>query len=127
VTLPRQGLPSVERPNLTIDDIIAAEGERIPGSSVSQKIFRTACIFITTPGTFTGSELYGIENTRSAWVTRFSILTDGQGILDVDLTATEDIPTNPGIPDPPYTPRTLPANIDDGVKWLMSHQGSDGS
>jgi hypothetical protein len=127
-TLPAIGATISGMPRtITIDDIIAAEGERIPGPSDSQKAFKTACIFITTPSTFTGSELYGIENIRGAWVTRFSILTDGGGILDVDVTPTEDIPTNPGIPDPPYTPRTLPPNIDDGVKWLMSNQRSDGS
>jgi subtilase family serine protease/prenyltransferase beta subunit len=112
---------------VTIDDIITAEGGRIPGPSDSQKIFKTAYILITTPTTFRGDEIYGIENIRNGWVTRFSVLTDGYGIVDVDVIPTEDIPTNPGLPEPPYTPRSIPPNIEDGVKWLMSHQGSDGS
>ena len=52
---------------VTIDDIIAAEGERIPNASTSQKTFKTGFIFITQPGTFTGNEPAGIETIRSAW------------------------------------------------------------
>ena len=69
---------------ITIDDIIAAEGQRVPDASSSQKAFKTAFIFITRPGTFTGSELAGIENVRNAWAGRFSNLTYGKGsVADV--------------------------------------------
>ncbi len=112
---------------VTIDDIIAAEGERIPGPADSQKTFKTAFIFITAPGTFTGYELYGIENIRNGWITRFSVLTDSKGIMQVASTPKEDIPLNPGIISPPFTPRPLPPNIEDGVRWLMANQKSDGS
>ena len=112
---------------ITIDDIIAAEGERIPGSAESRKTFRTGFILITAPGTFTGYEIYGIENIRSGWITRFSILTDGQGIMQVALSPKEDIPFNPGVIPPSVNPRTLPPDIDDGVTWLMNTQGTDGS
>ncbi|MEM7828181.1 MAG: CARDB domain-containing protein, partial [Candidatus Aenigmatarchaeota archaeon] len=112
---------------ITIDDIIAVEGERIPGPSESQKIFKTAFLLITQPGTFTGYEIYEIENIRNSWITRYSILTDGQGLMQVASTPREDIPTNPGVILPPIEPRLLPSNIEDGVKWLMSKQGADGS
>jgi subtilase family serine protease len=112
---------------ITIDDIIAAEGERIPLPSESQKTFKTAFILITAPGTFTGYELYGIENIRNGWVTRFSVLTDGKGIVQVVPAPIEEIPSSPGIPLPPYTPRTLPPKIEDGVQWLVNNQGADGS
>lgn len=112
---------------ITIDDIIAAEGERIPGPAESQKTFKTAFILITAPGTFTGYEIYGIENIRNGWITGFSILTDGQGIMQVALSPKEDIPFNPGIIPPAVNPRTLPPDIDDGVTWLMNNQELDGS
>ncbi|HWR58494.1 MAG TPA: prenyltransferase/squalene oxidase repeat-containing protein, partial [Thermodesulfovibrionales bacterium] len=112
---------------VTIDDIIAVEGERIPNSANSQKTFKTAFIFITTPGTFTGDELYGIENIRNGWITRFSVLTDGKGLMQVASTLQDNLPTNPGIIPPSVTPRTLPPNIEDGVRWLLSHQQADGS
>lgn len=112
---------------ISIDDIIAAEGERVPNSSASQKTFKTAFIFITSPGTFKEDVLYGIEQLRSGWVTRFSILTDGQAIVEVASTTKEVIPINPGPPEPPPTPRTIPPNINDGVTWLMNNQRPDGS
>jgi len=112
---------------VTIDDIVAAEGERIPASSEAQKTFKTAFIFITAPGTFTGDELYGIEGIRNGWVSRFSILTDGKAIVSVDSAPAENVASNPGTVTPAVTPRTLPPNIEDGVNWLMTSQKSDGS
>lgn len=112
---------------VTIDDIVAAEGERIPASSEAQKTFKTAFIFITAPGTFTGDELYGIEGIRNGWVSRFSILTDGKAIVSVDSAPAENVPSNPGTVTPTVIPRTLPPNIEDGVNWLMTSQQADGS
>jgi len=69
---------------VTIDDIIAAEGARVPDVSSSQKVFKAAFILITTPGSFSGEELQGIENLRSAWAGKFSALTGGRGrVADV--------------------------------------------
>ena len=112
---------------IKIEDIIAAVGPRVPDAAGSQKSFKTGFIFITQPGTFTGSEIYGIENVRNGWVTRYSVLTDGKSIIEIASTPKEDLPTNPGVLLPPTTPRTVPPNIDDGVAWLMSKQQSDGS
>ena len=126
--MPEKGVTIDGTPRyITIDDIIAAEGERIPGPSESQKTFKTAFILITAPGTFTGYEIYGIENIRNGWVTRHSVLTDGESIMEVSSTLKEEIPGNPGITLPPMDPRTLPPNIDDGVTWLINNQGADGS
>ena len=112
---------------VTIDDIIAAEGPRTPDAASSQKTFKTAFIFITTPGTFRGDEVYGIENIRNGGVTRFSVLTDGAAVMQVASTPKEDVPVNPGNLPPPTTPRTLPPDINDGVTWLMNNQKTDGS
>lgn len=112
---------------VTIDDIIAANGPRSPDAASAQKSFKTAFIFITQPGTFTGDELYGIENIRNGWVTRYSVLTDGAGIVQVASTPREDVPANPGVLPPSVTPRTLPPDIADGVRWLMNNQQNDGS
>ena len=112
---------------VTIDDIIAAEGERIPDVATSQKSFKTAFIFITTPGTFSIDTLPGIETIRDGWMTRFSILTDGQGIISILPVPKEDIPVNPGVTPPSVDPRTPPPSVEDGVRWLMRNQKSDGS
>ncbi|MBI5075032.1 MAG: PD40 domain-containing protein [Nitrospirae bacterium] len=125
--MPETGITITGTPTyVTIDQIIAAEGERIPGPTESQKSFKTAFIFITAPGTFTGDELYGIENIRNGWVTRYSVLSDGKGIMQVSSALREDIPTNPGITLPPVTPRTVPPKIEDGVAWLMNDQKPEG-
>lgn len=69
---------------VTIDDIIAAEGERVPNATASQKTLKTGFIFITRAGTFTGTEPAAIETIRNAWAGRFASLTGGKGsIADV--------------------------------------------
>ena len=126
--LPESGVTISGSPrSITIDDIIAVEGERVPGSADSQKTFRTAFIFITEPGTFAGDELYEIENIRNGWVTRYSVLTDGKGIMQVAPVLKDNPPLNPGVFPPPADPRTLPPDIEDGVTWLRNSQKPDGS
>ncbi len=112
---------------VTIDQIIAAMGPRVPDASISQKNFKSAFILITRPGTFTGKELAGIENIRNSEITRLSILTDGAAIMQVASTLQDNLPVNPGVVPPSMTPRNLPPNISDGVAWLMTNQRSDGS
>jgi hypothetical protein len=108
-------IPGTAR-TVTIDDIIAAMGPREPDASASQKSFKTAFIYITQPGTFNPDAIYQIENIRNGFVTRHSILTDGQSIVEVAPTSKDDIPVNPGILPPSTTPRTSPANISEGVE-----------
>jgi hypothetical protein len=112
---------------VTIDDIIAANGPRIPDAASSQKTFKTAFIYITNPGTFSADAVYQIENVRNGFVTRHSILTDGRSIVEVASTPREDVPVNPGVLPPSTTPRTLPPNINEGVAWLAAKQQGDGS
>lgn len=66
---------------VSIDDIIAAEGERLPHFLSSQKAFAIAFILITEPDTFTGAEIEGIEHVRTASAGTFSALTDGRGSI----------------------------------------------
>jgi subtilase family serine protease len=112
---------------VTIDEIIAAEGDRIPGAEESQKTFKTGFILITRPNSFTGDELNEIRSIMQNWVMWFSSLTDGRAIVQIDSAPLEDIPANPGVNPPVYDPRTAPPEINDGVAWLMSEQGADGS
>jgi subtilase family serine protease/fibronectin type 3 domain-containing protein len=112
---------------VTIDDIIAAEGERVPSALDSRKSFKTAFIFVTTPGTFTGKELTGIENVRNGFVTRYSILTDGKGLVQVASTPKDNLPLNGGGTLPVLIPRTLPPDINEGITWLIGRQQADGS
>ncbi len=126
--LPKSGVTVSGNPKyITIEDIIAVEGERVPGSSESQRRFKTAFILITMPDTFTGIELQGVENIRNLWLTRFSILADGGAITEIVVTPIEELPENSGIEDTVVIPRTLPPDINDGVTWIMTSQQVDGS
>ncbi|WP_054692802.1 CARDB domain-containing protein [Geotalea toluenoxydans] len=112
---------------VTIDDIIAVNGERVPSAKDSQKQFKMAFILAVAPGTFTGEELFPLETVRNGFLTRQSILTDGKLLVEVASTPKDGFPTNPGVRPPASVPRTLPPNIDEGSKWLVSHQQADGS
>jgi flagellar hook assembly protein FlgD/Tol biopolymer transport system component/fibronectin type 3 domain-containing protein len=112
---------------VSINDIIAVEGERIPNAIDSQKQFKTAFIYAVSPDSFKSDDLYGIESIRNGFLTRFSILTDGKGLVQVASTPKENLAVNPGVRSPSSVPRTLPPNIDNGVTWLMNHQQADGS
>jgi Squalene-hopene cyclase C-terminal domain/CARDB/FlgD Ig-like domain/Prenyltransferase and squalene oxidase repeat len=114
---------------VNVDDIIAVQdqGERVPNAKDSQKQFKVAFIYVVSPGTFKFDDLPGIENVRNAYLTRFSILTDGKGLVQVTSTPKDNLATNPGVIPPSTTPRTLPSDINSGVTWLMNHQQTDGS
>lgn len=113
--------------SVTADDIIAVEGERIPNAKDSQKQFKSAFIYVVTPNTFKADDLPALENIRNAYLTRFSILTDGKGLVQVASTPLENLPTNPGVQPSAAVPRTLPPNINDGLNWLINRQQADGS
>jgi len=126
--LPESGITvSGSERYITIDDIIAAEGERVPSAESSQKKFKIGCIFVVRPDTFKEADISGIRNIIDNWVIWFSGLTNGKGTLWIDSSTVENIPTNPGTESPVYDPRTAPPEINDGVTWLIGNQESDGS
>ncbi|WP_281184377.1 CARDB domain-containing protein [Trichlorobacter lovleyi] len=112
---------------VTIEDIIAAEGERTPSAAVAPKQFKMAFVYAVNPGTFNPEALLGIENVRNGFLTRYSILTDGKGLVQVASTLKDEFVNNPGVRPPIVVPRSLPPNIDNGVTWLTGHQQADGS
>lgn len=112
---------------VTIEDIIAAEGERVPSAASAPKQFKMAFVYAVNPGTFNPEALLGIENVRNGFLTRYSILTDGKGLVQVASTLKDEFVNNPGVRPPIVVPRSLPPNIDNGVTWLTGHQQADGS
>jgi hypothetical protein len=111
---------------VTIEDIIAAEGERVPNAKDSRKQFKMAFV-LATSGALTWDALNGIENIRKEFLSRFSILTDGKGLVRIVNTLDEELPTNPGVQPVEPTPRTLPPSMDDGVSWLLAAQDENGN
>jgi PKD repeat protein len=64
---------------VTIDDIIAAEGPRIPNATTAQKQFNVGFILLTRPGDNTAAAAQAIETLRKAWTGWFAELTQGKG------------------------------------------------
>ncbi len=112
---------------VTIEEIIAANGERIPSAAESQKSFKTAFLYVTSSGAFSQTDLRKLETVRNGFLTRFSVLTDGQALVQVAPAPKEELATNPGVGVPSLIPRTSPADISEGAAWLAQEQGADGS
>ncbi len=114
--------------HVSIGDIIAAEGERIPSFEDSQKSFRLAAIYLTRPGDFEGpEELAGVRSVVENWTIWFSSLTGGRATVTVEASPMEDLPENPGVDPLPHEPRETPPEIEEGVAWLTANQEDDGS
>ncbi|RII26337.1 MAG: hypothetical protein CXR31_11645 [Geobacter sp.] len=64
---------------VTIDDIIVADGERVPGSATSPKQFNVSFVLLVRPGDDPTTAVTAIETLRSAWAGRFAELTRGIG------------------------------------------------
>jgi hypothetical protein len=72
--------------NLGINQIVLANGPRIPSSESSQKQFREAFIYFTDRGTLPGSaELTRIEKIRLAWEHYFDQKTNHHAKIDTVL------------------------------------------
>ncbi|TLM68955.1 MAG: hypothetical protein FDZ69_01785 [Deltaproteobacteria bacterium] len=131
--LPQAGItiPGTLRP-VTIDEIIAAEGERVPAAGDARKAFRMAFIYAVVPGSWSAEdprargELAAIGRLRAEWEKRFSILTDGAGMMSTRLA--DDIPAavNPSLSVAPSLPAASP-DVGRGIDWLVSTQAPDGA
>lgn len=75
---------------VTIDDIIAAEGARVPDAASSQKQFNVGFVLLTRAGDNATSAIAAIETLRKAWAGRFTELTQGKGSV-ANIPASLDI------------------------------------
>lgn len=66
---------------VNIDDIIAAEGERVPNVSTSQKQFNVGYILLTRHGDSMGQPAQALDVVRKAFAGRFAELTNGIGSI----------------------------------------------
>lgn len=76
-----------ERRTVSIDQIIAQEGERLPGVETSRKEFRVAFILLTERGAQASqATLAKLERYRAALVRYFPLATSRRGALNSSLT-----------------------------------------
>ena len=112
---------------VTIDDIIAAEGPRLPDAAHSQKEFRLGCILLVRPDTFDPADLDRVRSVMHGWVPWFAALTDGRAVVRFDTTVFDSLPENPSIDDPEAAARPEPPQVSGAVQWLVAHQQASGA
>lgn len=66
---------------VTINDIIAASGERVPTASTSPKSFNIGFVLLTRAGDNATAATQGVETVRKAFAGRFAELTQGMGSI----------------------------------------------
>ena len=100
---------------VTLDDIIAAEGARVPSHDLSQKDFTVAFVFLTAESLLpTTRDLEAVELVRTSFMDSFFGLTRGRALVDPDL-----LTVVPVVPD--QVPDTALA-----LSWLIEQQLEDG-
>ncbi len=86
-SFPQVGVPiRGDRQDITIDDLIAAEGKRVPDDTVSQRLFRFAFVLITPAGTpASADELAQMEAYRAEFEPYYNRATGERGWADATL------------------------------------------
>jgi hypothetical protein len=75
------------RRDVTIDDVIAANGARVPSAADSPREYRQAFLYVTSPGREVASaEIAKIDRIRIAWDQFLSEATDSRLRVDTRLT-----------------------------------------
>lgn len=126
--LPEAGVTITgQRRNVTIDQVIAAEGARQPDADASQKQFRIGFVLLTEPGSpATDDELRQVNAVREAFETRLVALTGGRATAHAFLEARPAVlGSDPSITDPVLRPGNT-ANMQTATQWLRARQQAAG-
>ncbi len=127
--LPRKGaqIPGSAE-TISINQVIAVEGPRIPDAAASQKDFHYAFILLTPPGEEPSPQLLAqLEGLRREWAIRFSVLTGGRGRAHVAPAALPLADPGSVAPITGGPLRTTGASIPAALDWLRPLQAADGS
>ncbi|MDC8013722.1 CARDB domain-containing protein [Tahibacter soli] len=112
---------------VTIEQIVAANGARVPAAADSPKEFRAALILLTRPGEqVTPQLLYSLESLRTRFQQRFAQMTDGRARLRI-FTERDNatVPALPEILAGSGDAATAPGNAA-AVAWIEARQAADG-
>jgi subtilase family serine protease/Tol biopolymer transport system component/flagellar hook assembly protein FlgD len=101
---------------VSVANVIAAEGERVPGAATSQKAFRAAFALVVPEGVdATPDQIAFAEEVRREWENRFFFLTRGRAVMETTLVevAPGSLSSSPGVAS--------------GIGYLVSVQQPDGA
>jgi len=73
------------RYDFTVDDIIAANGPRLPSYDQSQKAHRIAFVLVIKPGASATDQASKLQGLHNAWVPYFNQLTGGEAWVATNL------------------------------------------
>ncbi len=89
-TKPARGKLTGDREDITIDQIIAADGPRVPAAADSEHSFRVAWVLLTRPGELAGQVVdlaKQLDQGRLVWEARFAAMTGGHGSMCTQVSA----------------------------------------
>ena len=123
----RQATVIGTKQEVTIDQVIAAEGPRLPAAGSEPLRMRIAFLLVARPGeTVTEAQVEALSRVRRELPARFAAATGGRGI--VEISAPRPDAADPGAPDPLAGGDPRPAaNLDAARAWIRSRQAEDGS
>ena len=81
-----QTVTGMTRVDVTADDVIRAEGPRVPAYPNAQSCWRVAFVLVVPPGqSYSTADVAKVEAYRARWEQWFSWATDGRGTMDARL------------------------------------------
>lgn len=99
-----RGLPRVgvafdgDRRDIRVDEVIAAEGRRVPDHTVSQRRFRFAFILITAAGTEpSADQISQVETYRQSFERFFADASSGRAVADTALRRSAAVSSWPAV------------------------------
>ncbi len=115
------------RLDLSIDDVIAAEGPRVPAAAAAPRELTAALVYLVRPGDeVSESDLANLELLRRELMKRFAIQTAGRGRLEVHPLGADE--ATPGLPVPLDGGAIRPGAmvLAHALSWLASRQSAEG-
>lgn len=116
------------RQDISIDQIISAEGARVPDADSAQKQFRIGFVLLTRPGVQPSDlQIQSVNAVRQAFETRLATLTAGKALAHVFLEPRGLAQANdPGVSDPVLQGGGATANVAAALSWLRGRQQTQG-
>src|SRR5690554_1619891 len=126
--LPQPGITISGTANtVTIDDIIAVEGPRIPSAQNAQKEFKFAFIYLTTPSKVVNEQyLVALRQFRDAFTTRFAILTGGRALAHVYPQAKPILTSGESEIVVGGPERDSASSVPEALVWMRNKQATQG-